>query len=234
MQMADDGTVASTGLPLVAEPTKQAAARSRSRSPVKDQKSEPKRERKKEDTTPVIRENGDLLTWKGDCIVQQCNCLAVRPHGLSALIAKAKPYADVYSKRTQAGGQNLADSKTRSVPGTVDLFSPPTSTPDQPVVACLYGQWDMGRPLKYKRSNRPEHVDEKKESKPDTGSQREKWFQAGLQQLATKVQEHGWKSIAFPHGIGCGLAGGKWSVYEIAIKEFATGLSHCRVYILKK
>jgi hypothetical protein len=31
----------------------------------------------------------------------------------------------------------------------------------------------------------------------------------------------GAKSLAFPYGIGCGLAGGDWKVYETMLRDWA-------------
>jgi hypothetical protein len=42
------------------------------------------------------------------------------------------------------------------------------------------------------------------------------------------------KSIAFPYGIGCGLAGGDWSFYERAIQAFSNSFPETKVYILRK
>lgn len=42
------------------------------------------------------------------------------------------------------------------------------------------------------------------------------------------------ESIAFPYGIGCGLAGGNWEFYERAIEAFAVSCPNTKVYIIRK
>lgn len=42
------------------------------------------------------------------------------------------------------------------------------------------------------------------------------------------------ESIAFPYGIGCGLAGGDWEFYNRAIEAFARSCPNTKVYILRK
>lgn len=56
-----------------------------------------------------------------------------------------------------------------------------------------------------------------KSSRQETQEQREKWFFDGLAQIE---RIDGLESIAFPYGIGCGLAGGNWSVYFSMISAF--------------
>jgi len=43
------------------------------------------------------------------------------------------------------------------------------------------------------------------------------WFEQALEKLAML----GLESVAFPHSIGCGLAGGDWAAYRAAIERFA-------------
>ena len=48
------------------------------------------------------------------------------------------------------------------------------------------------------------------------------WFESGLEQLATILMEDNEKTmVLFPHGIGCGLARGKWADYESIIQHWA-------------
>ena len=42
-----------------------------------------------------------------------------------------------------------------------------------------------------------------------------------LQQLAVFLEKHPGKKVGFPYGIGCGLAGGDWTVIEGLIERFA-------------
>lgn len=42
------------------------------------------------------------------------------------------------------------------------------------------------------------------------------------------------ESIAFPYGIGCGLAGGDWEFYSRAIDAFSVSVPDVDVYVLRK
>lgn len=64
----------------------------------------------KETRATTIR--GDLLPSPCDALVQQCNCVTMLAHGLSAHIAARFPYADVYGNRT-ARSRNTATMATR-------------------------------------------------------------------------------------------------------------------------
>eukprot|EP00732_Lithocolla_globosa_P004302 Lithocolla_globosa_v1_NODE_3913_length_1552_cov_2.533734.p1 type:complete len:241 gc:universal NODE_3913_length_1552_cov_2.533734:755-33(-) len=61
-----------------------------------------------------------------------------------------------------------------------------------------------------------------KPSKGDNSMQRERWFVQCLKGLAQHVERHRVESIAFPHQIGCGIAGGDWDFYERQITKFQT------------
>ena len=58
-----------------------------------------------------------------------------------------------------------------------------------------------------------------------------KAFKNGLNKIAKQITLT--CNIAFPYKIGCGLAGGKWPVYEEMIKEFANNNKHLTIYIVK-
>lgn len=74
---------------------------------------------------------GDLLKVKEGLILQQTNCICVRPHGLSEDLAKVFPYCNLYGRRRAIGNQNLAILKDRDLPGTVKLCFP------NKIVGCL-------------------------------------------------------------------------------------------------
>ena len=67
----------------------------------------------------------------------------------------------------------------------------------------------MGAAMKYRRV-RPEPAG------GDTKANRLRWFKEGL----TKLAAEGFRRVAFPHEIGCALAGGSWSDYEAAIADY--------------
>ena len=149
---------------------------------------------------------GDLLDIVDvDLICHQVNCLTVKSHGLSAQIAKQYPWANVYQSRISMNGRNLATTNTRGTPGKVKMFN----KTNYPSVACLHAQWDYGCTNRLRKRNIPPYN--------DTTENRESWFQQCLDELGFLR----YQTIAFPHKIGCGLAGGNWSNYLSMIKIFA-------------
>ena len=62
----------------------------------------------------------------------------------------------------------------------------------------------------------------------DTSDMRLKWFREGLKQIA----ELELGTVAFPFGIGCGLAKGDWKAYEKIIKEFEKSRSSAKAVVL--
>jgi hypothetical protein len=159
---------------------------------------------------------GDLLAeGQADCIFQQCNCLAVRPHGLSASIATVFPYADVYSLRKAVGRRNLAQPEDRPLPGTCKLLAG-----SGPYVACLFGQYQYGRSGCFRFGDYEKHPDEPRD--------REEYFWQSLQDFHRQAEELRQQdgrqihTLGFPFNIGCGLAGGRWPAYLSMIKKFAT------------
>jgi len=160
---------------------------------------------------PLYRQTGDLLTCDADWIVQQCNCLNVRPHGLSADIAKAFPQSNPYALRRAIGSRNLAQAADRGIPGTVVRLGR---------VCCLLAQWGPGKIGSF------QHLPPS--DPPETWARREEWFQACLDSLDGTCG-----SMAFPDHIGCGMAGGNWERYEEMIKQFSEKNHSLDVYIIK-
>lgn len=157
----------------------------------------------------VIR--GNLLDATQQVIVHQINCLCTRPHGLAASVAERFPYANVYGQRRQVGRQNLAVEADRGIPGTIDARLPPANSTG-PIVIGLYGQYDYGKPGRSYRTP----------INKDSSALRGQWFLSSLEQLATYMTQNNLTSVAFPHGIGCGLAGGSWRAYRASIDVWAT------------
>lgn len=152
-----------------------------------------------------IRE-GNILTATEDYIVQQCCCTACRPHGLSAAIATMFPsHGNIYAtqKPIKKGG-NTAVLEDRPTAGTVQILG---NGKDQRFIACLFAQYAMGKPGVYKTDDIPDGA-------PD----RQKYFQQSLEALAAAIPADA--SLAFPYRIGCGLAGGTWSIYEKMLKDW--------------
>ncbi|AYV85224.1 MAG: hypothetical protein Satyrvirus7_18 [Satyrvirus sp.] len=168
--------------------------------------------------------NGDLLDGSWPHIVQQCNCLTVKPHGLSKQIADKYPYADIYSKRKQYLNQNLATEDTQGVPGTIVVSSPTTANP---TIFHFLSQYEMGPPGKYKRTTT---------NIIDNCKNRQIWFGTCLAELENRLLEkYSVKKIAFPDHIGCGLAKGNWEIYKKMLDDFATRIKKREIntYIVK-
>ena len=156
----------------------------------------------------------DLLTVLADVIVQQCNCVTIKPHGLSASIGDKFKYAKVYEKRLSKSSNTAL---VRSVPGTVELCKP-SENETGPVVACLMVQISPGKPGSWAKQYGIE-------PNQDNAKARQLLFQQCLETLALLSKENDWKIIAFPYKIGCGLAGGNWKIYEKMINNFATNVN---------
>lgn len=151
---------------------------------------------------------GDLLTHDADYIVHQCNCRTTRAWGLAYSLFSSFRHADTY---TVPSDPKLAPMPSKRVPGTFTLHGGPGT--GLRGVINLYGQDAPG-----------------KASATETKAQRLTWFQNALLELADVPNL---KSVAFPHGIGCGLAGGTWAQYEAALVEFAELVPKTEVYIVQ-
>ncbi len=148
---------------------------------------------------------GDLLQATEDAIVQQCNCVANKPHGLSSVIFEKWPEADCYSIREQG---------EKDKPGSIIV----KECEDGKMVINLIGQYYPG----------------KARWKNDDAAKRLAWFKRGLQVIGTfLIDTHRISSIAFPFRIGCGLAGGNWDDYSGAIENFANQYPNVSVKIYK-
>jgi len=66
----------------------------------------------------------------------------------------------------------------------------------------------------------------------DDAEQREEWFAECLDRIPRKYKKL--KSIAFPRGIGCGLAGGNWENYEKIIRDWAEEYPQIKVMIVSR
>ena len=79
----------------------------------------------------------------------------------------------------------------------------------------------MGPAMKYRRV-RPEPAG------GDTKANRLRWFKEGLAKLAAE----GFRRVAFPHEIGCALAGGDWKQYEAAIADYGAANPEVEILIV--
>ena len=140
-----------------------------------------------------------------DAIVQQSNCVGCDGRGLAAAIAEKLPYGDTYKdRRPMPPARKFALPEDRATPGSIAV-----RRGDGPAVVSLFAQFEMGPAMKYRRV-RPEPAG------GDTKANRLRWFKEGL----AKLGGEGFRRVAFPHEIGCALAGGSWSEYEAAIAAY--------------
>jgi hypothetical protein len=158
--------------------------------------------------------NGDICNAKERYICQQCNCVTVKPHGLSKYIADRFPYANVYASRPARSANTAA---VPDEPGTVvemgyELEDGAEEAPADrtPTVLCMMGQWLPGKPGVYSRCYPRTHT--------DTPADRESWFRDCLD----IIDAEGYGTVAVPFRIGCGLAGGNWARYKRMLEECKT------------
>jgi O-acetyl-ADP-ribose deacetylase (regulator of RNase III) len=148
---------------------------------------------------------GNLLDATEQYIVQQCNCISTRSHGLSKQVAERFRHADVYGARARDGAKNTAPESARAVPGTIAVLGDGDS---ERFVICAFAQYGMGKPYSLNNSNR-QWIDDHKS--------RALWFGQCLQRIAELEPT----SVAFPYMIGCGLAGGDWDAdYYPMLQKF--------------
>jgi len=144
-------------------------------------------------SSPNVEEReGDILDGSEQYLVHQCNCQTTGSAGLAAAIFEKYPAANTYRNGKQR------------IPGTVDVIE---GVAEDRNVVNLYGQDKPGRPSMGEFC-------------------RKQWFQSALSELGTIIRTHPANqgrrvTVAFPYQIGCGLAGGDWSVYSTLIGYFA-------------
>ena len=151
---------------------------------------------------------GDLLGAKETYICQQCNCLTIKPHGLSKSISDKYPWGDPYKIRPK---KTANTTSCPDEPGTIIELQHPTDV-NKHTILCLMAQWSPGGRNAYKQyySNKYD----------DTYENRKKWFKECLEIL----DENDYNIVAMPYGIGCGLAGGIWNEYKKMLEECSTNI----------
>lgn len=160
---------------------------------------------------------GSLFDCEADIIVQQCNAVTRKSHGLSAEIASRLPYADIYASRSGPSSNTVTSTSLNEL-GRAVLRAPPKRDARRPIVACLIAQIAPGKPGAWCSYY-------KIDASTDTAAKRLLLFRQALADLRTQLADHDdVASIAFPDHIGCGLAGGDWSDYMAEIKAFAASL----------
>lgn len=165
----------------------------------------------------VSEVRGNLLDAKEKYIAQQCNCVTVRPHGLSKSIAERWSHGDVYSGRS-AKSRNTAQEP--DTPGTVVITE---GGPKEPVLLHLMAQWTPSKPGGYNRYYPSTYR--------DTSANRKAWFKECLDALEEHIPRE--EIIAVPFRIGCGLAGGNWTEYRKMLEDAQCKIKLYRLDCLK-
>jgi hypothetical protein len=126
-----------------------------------------------------------VATNSGGHPESSCNCRTTAAGGLAAAVFAAFPHADIYT-----------DGTARS-PGSIHIRGGGVGSGDISVrgVINMLAQDLPGKP--------PTHNGE-------SSQQRHLWFQQCLHAMEAVGSEL--HSVAFPYGIGCGLAGGDWHI----------------------
>lgn len=141
----------------------------------------------------MIKEvKGDLLQAPENIIGHQVNCQGTMNAGLAAKIRNKYPI--VFERYKQL--VNMHNSNKEILLGTTQVIK----VQENKYVANLFGQLNYG---KYQRQTSYDHL-----------------YQA-LETLKGKAKKHN-LTVALPHGLGCGLAGGDWDIVRNLIdKAFA-------------
>jgi len=160
---------------------------------------------------PVETISGDLLESDAQYIIHQCNCVSKTYSGLAQYLFQKYPYANIYAERK--------DGKYVHLPEEIYI----RGDADNRYVINATAQIFPGRPS----NNRFLHWQ-------DSVKDRKQFFYKCLLKVAGIENL---KSIAFPYKIGCGLAGGDWSVYKRIIEKFSDHVEakyKTQVFIVKR
>ncbi|GBF93535.1 hypothetical protein Rsub_06255 [Raphidocelis subcapitata] len=141
----------------------------------------------------LVHREGDLLGATETHVVHQANCITQGARGVAAALFARFPWSDVYARRARGSG-------ARDAPGSIAVRGDGGA---RRWVVAVFGQVGPGKP---------------RSKGQDTAARRLEYFEQGLRALA---RLEGAESFAFPHLVGCGLAGGEWRDYEAALERFA-------------
>lgn len=186
---------------------------------------------------PYLEIEGDILkmpTGKDKYIVQQCSCIALNPAGLSKAIADKWPSLNPYAGReTESELDKVPTFETRDVYGSAKVFHDKKNNVN---MVCLYAQYKPGKPPTKKGGI---YEDAYVEPLVDSAERRLDRFKTALTKLTKPNKTTGevlippGSTLYIPHGIGCGLAGGNWTDYEAALREFSEKNPTYKVRIVK-
>jgi O-acetyl-ADP-ribose deacetylase (regulator of RNase III) len=133
---------------------------------------------------------GDITTCEADVIAHQVNCYFVMGAGVALAIRRKWP--KVYEQYRELG--KTTKNKNYEWLGTCQLVD----IDQNRYVANLFGQEECGAGRQFTEYDALENA---------------------LRELKWHVNYMGLKTVAFPWGIGCGLAGGDWNIVKPMIEN---------------
>jgi O-acetyl-ADP-ribose deacetylase (regulator of RNase III) len=141
---------------------------------------------------------GSLLDANEQYIAHQCNCVTTQGGGLYYYLTQRFPHADIYASRPI----NYRPKPGDDWPGNIKISG---DGKDKRLVISMLAQFYPGKP--------------KTDSLALDGyTARKTYFKICLSKISVLK---GLESIAFPVGIGSGLAGGEWRDYQAMLEFFA-------------
>ena len=162
----------------------------------------------------IIEVEGNILDSEATYIAHQCNCISTDYSGLAKSMFEKFPWSQTYSKRPNTMGSTRGG---QHVPGTIEILGDGS---DKRFVVNMYAQLCPGPP----KPHLPGRINN------DSKKDRLSYFSSCLTHMKNIDKPY---SVAFPYGIGCGLAHGDWSDYKQMIEDFANNEDGISVYIVK-
>nr|BDT62903.1 MAG: wsv206-like protein [Trachysalambria curvirostris majanivirus] len=163
-------------------------------------------------------------------IIQQLNCIATKPHGLSEALSKTYPHSNVYIKRQKIDGRNCAILKDRPKPGTIMICKEKGDVS----IANLFAQYCYSNSKNIAYVSQKKYIQNKKNKTNDDHQQIEMmeldnstgrlgWFKECLIELKEKLDnDEKIKHVLVPYKIGCNMAGGDWNEYLPILENFSS------------
>ena len=99
------------------------------------------------------------------------------------------------------------------------MYGYPRRDPKAPESINMFAQWNLGKPV------------DDPDASLDSAEARKVMFRKCLDKISELTAQERPKSIMFPKGIGCGLAGGNWDDFEAMIKSFTLQNPDRTVYL---
>lgn len=147
----------------------------------------------------IMEKVGDVLKSGAGVICHQVNCKGVMGTGLALQVKKRNPklFQEYRLVCTRHGSDNLGTAYV--LPVDRELYEP---VEKQHFIANCFGQDGYGRDKRYTDYDALKRALEM------------------VRKWATTYEKH---SIAIPHGIGCGAAGGNWDIVRAMIQDVFEG-----------